>query len=66
MLSQIPCEVNHASGSRLLEIVHGSTICPGNNDEKYVAMIAERKGRNIVSPDGSVAAYLDETMEVHN
>ena len=56
--------IDCSSASRLLEVVSCSTICCGNSDNKFVEMIAERKGKNVLSSDGSVAAYLDDTIEV--
>lgn len=64
VLNEIPSKVDWNSASRFLELIDTSTICCGNNDGSFVGMIAERKGKNVVSSDGSVAAYIDNTVEV--
>lgn len=65
LLKKVPCKVTDKTASSLVECVHKATFCSGNNDEAYVKMVAERKGRKVISPDGSVAAYIDETREVN-
>lgn len=61
ILSPIPLKIESKSASRLLELVNSSTICCGNNDKKFVSMIA---GRKDISSDGSVAAFLDTSKDV--
>ena len=56
--------VDRSSASCLLEVISSSTICCGNSVNKFVEMIAQCKGKNVLSSDGSVAAYLDDTIEV--
>ncbi len=61
ILSSIPSRIDGSSASNLMKVVDSSSICCGNNDEKFVEMIAKHKEKNVVSTDGSIVAYLDTT-----
>ena len=43
----------------LLTKLDGLFICAGQPDVHFVKMVAAKKGR-IISPDGKVAAYVDD------
>ena len=45
--------------SRLLIKLDGLSICAGQSDTHFVKMVAAKKAK-IVSPDGKVAAYVDD------
>ena len=67
ILKTIPTKIHDSkAASQLLELVNSSTICCGNSDDNFVSMISGRKGENVVSSDGSVAAYLDDSVEVNH
>ena len=59
-LQSIPPVISYEKVNELLEIVHKSTVCCGNPDSDFVKIVAARKDKRIISPDGSTAAYLDE------
>ena len=61
LLNSIPSRIDHRSVSHLMSVIDSSSICKGNEDEKFLDMIARRKEKNIVSADGSTVAYLDTT-----
>ena len=60
VLKSIPPVLGCSSVNQLINLVENCSICCGNKDEKYVHFIAARKGKIVMSFNGSVAAYLDE------
>ena len=65
-LDTVPSRVDHNSISSLLEILDNSTLCHGNENRKFVDMIAKREEKNVVSSDGRVVAYLNNTKVRHH
>lgn len=63
-LSSVPQHLNVDSLHRLLKLVEESTICPGNPDVKFIALLSSRKDHRILHDDGSVAAYIDEGFDL--
>lgn len=59
-LSHLPPVIDCTTINLLLDVVNNSHICTGNPDDKFVEMVAARKGKTIKSSDGSVAAYIDQ------
>lgn len=66
LLKETPSRIDCHSASRLLEVVDSSRICRGNDDEKFIDLVGKRRGKSIVSPSGSIVAFLDSTkVRIH-
>lgn len=58
-LKSFPKTLNAGRLSQLLTKLDGLSVCAGQSDVHFVKMVAAKKGK-IVSPDGKVAAYVDD------
>lgn len=60
VLKKVPPILGRNTVNLLINLVDSSCICTGNDDEKYVKVVAQRKEKQIKSSNGSMAAYFDQ------
>ena len=62
-LSSVPHKLDHQSLTSLLQLMDKCRVCPGNPEQRFLAMADSRKGK-FKAGDGSVTAQVDDGFSV--